>query len=223
MLTVDYARLGVRPDDRVLDLGCGFGRHAYQAARLIAKAIAARMVLLNPSNGMDKSELARKATYEIGGNYQAIAVYDQAAIWYEKYADLKPMPEKADQALSDAVQLQLGLGHEDEAIKDADAFRKKFGASKASETAAIQFAIGAHYAEKEDWTAAKLALSGSMSIINKAPPDIQVQAHATLGRALQILFAYRQGVKRLRALRRRRAEIELFERLARCMQSDRVE
>ena len=159
------------------------GARAYQAARLIAKAIAARMVLLNPSNGMDKSELARKATYEIGGNYQAIAVYDQAAIWYEKYADLKPMPEKADQALSDAVQLQLGLGHEDEAIKDADAFRKKFGASKASETAAIQFAIGAHYAEKEDWTAAKLALSGSMSIINKAPPDIQVQAHATLGRA----------------------------------------
>jgi hypothetical protein len=30
-------------------------------------------------------------------------------------------------------------------------------------------------------------------------------------------------VRRLRALRRRRAEIELFERLERCMQSDRVE
>ena len=40
MLTVDYARLGVRPDDRVLDLGCGFGRHAYQAARLGAQVVA---------------------------------------------------------------------------------------------------------------------------------------------------------------------------------------
>ena len=40
MLTVDYRRLGVRPGDRLLDLGCGFGRHAYQAARLGAEVVA---------------------------------------------------------------------------------------------------------------------------------------------------------------------------------------
>ncbi len=40
MLTVDYGRLGVRPADRLLDLGCGFGRHAYQAARLGAEVVA---------------------------------------------------------------------------------------------------------------------------------------------------------------------------------------
>jgi len=40
VLTVDYARLGVRPGDRVLDLGCGFGRHAFQAARLGAAVVA---------------------------------------------------------------------------------------------------------------------------------------------------------------------------------------
>jgi SAM-dependent methyltransferase len=40
VLTVDYARLGVGPGDRVLDLGCGFGRHAYQAARLGAAVVA---------------------------------------------------------------------------------------------------------------------------------------------------------------------------------------
>ncbi len=40
MLTVDYGRLGLVPGDRLLDLGCGFGRHAYQAARLGARVVA---------------------------------------------------------------------------------------------------------------------------------------------------------------------------------------
>jgi SAM-dependent methyltransferase len=40
MLTVDYARLGVQAGDRILDLGCGFGRHSYQAARLGAEVVA---------------------------------------------------------------------------------------------------------------------------------------------------------------------------------------
>ncbi len=40
MLTVDYGRLGVRPGDKLLDLGCGFGRHAFEAARRGAAVVA---------------------------------------------------------------------------------------------------------------------------------------------------------------------------------------
>jgi SAM-dependent methyltransferase len=40
MLTVDYDTLGVGPGDRLLDLGCGFGRHAFEAARRGASVIA---------------------------------------------------------------------------------------------------------------------------------------------------------------------------------------
>ena len=40
MLTVDYDRLGVGPGDVVLDLGCGFGRHAFEAARRGASVVA---------------------------------------------------------------------------------------------------------------------------------------------------------------------------------------
>jgi SAM-dependent methyltransferase len=40
MLTVDYDRLGLHAGDRLLDLGCGFGRHAYEALRLGADVIA---------------------------------------------------------------------------------------------------------------------------------------------------------------------------------------
>jgi ubiquinone/menaquinone biosynthesis C-methylase UbiE len=40
VLTVRYERLGLRPGDRVLDLGCGFGRHAFEAARRGARVVA---------------------------------------------------------------------------------------------------------------------------------------------------------------------------------------
>src|SRR6202453_5285717 len=40
MLTVDYDKLGLLPGDRLLDLGCGFGRHAFEAARRGAAVVA---------------------------------------------------------------------------------------------------------------------------------------------------------------------------------------
>ena len=40
MLTCNYDRLGLRAGDLVLDLGCGFGRHAYESARRGADVIA---------------------------------------------------------------------------------------------------------------------------------------------------------------------------------------
>lgn len=40
MLTVDYTRLGLEPGARVLDLGCGFGRHAFAAARAGGAVVA---------------------------------------------------------------------------------------------------------------------------------------------------------------------------------------
>ena len=40
MLTVDYDKLGLHPGERLLDLGCGGGRHAYQAARRGARVVA---------------------------------------------------------------------------------------------------------------------------------------------------------------------------------------
>jgi len=39
-LTVDFVRLGLAPGDRVLDLGCGGGRHAFEASRRGADVVA---------------------------------------------------------------------------------------------------------------------------------------------------------------------------------------
>jgi SAM-dependent methyltransferase len=40
LLTVDFTRFPVKPGDLVLDLGCGAGRHAFEAYRLGARVIA---------------------------------------------------------------------------------------------------------------------------------------------------------------------------------------
>lgn len=40
MLTADYRRLGLQPGDRVLDLGCGGGRHAFEVIKRSAFVVA---------------------------------------------------------------------------------------------------------------------------------------------------------------------------------------
>ncbi len=40
MLTVDFDRLGLRPGDRVIDMGCGAGRHAFEMYRRGADVVA---------------------------------------------------------------------------------------------------------------------------------------------------------------------------------------
>ncbi|PIE05888.1 MAG: hypothetical protein CSA75_02385 [Sorangium cellulosum] len=165
---------------------------AFQAGRLIAKAIQCRQILLNPSNRLDNSPLARKAVYEIGGNYQAIAVYDKAADWYEKFAREKPKAtakeslvfwkEKADAALSDAVVLRLGLGHDSKALENAKLFERYFGRRKPVQNAQIAFAIANYYVEQKKWDDARSQLSKNMRLIDKhAAYDVRVQAHAMLG------------------------------------------
>lgn len=43
MLTVDYDKLGLEPGHRLLDLGCGFGRHAFEALKRGAHVTACDM------------------------------------------------------------------------------------------------------------------------------------------------------------------------------------
>ncbi len=116
-------------------------------AILVASAGSGRNgVLLNPTYRLEKTELAKEAMFKIGGNWQAIAVYDQAADWYERFAKENAHREKADKALSDAIVLRLGLGQEDQAVADVAEYRKDYANTNATETAQIAFAIGAHYA-----------------------------------------------------------------------------
>lgn len=163
---------------------------AYQAGRLLAKSIAVKRILLNPNFNLHETELAKKAIYEIGGNYQAIAVYDAAAQFYMSYAEKTSYKgEFADKAVSDAVVLNLGLGKDEEAIAASKSFNTNFGRRKPKQAAQIAFAIAAHYAEKDQWdqVADKLGAATMKLIDGEASVDVKVQAHALLGLANQKL------------------------------------
>ena len=66
MLTVDFTRLGLRAGDRVLDLGCGGGRHAFEAHRR-----GAHVVALDRDGGETKDAAAMLAAMRAAGEAPA--------------------------------------------------------------------------------------------------------------------------------------------------------
>jgi SAM-dependent methyltransferase len=73
VLTVDFTKFPIQPGDRVLDLGCGAGRHAFEAYRRGARVIAADLDL-KELEGVGAMFAAMRAEGETGPPAQAGAV-----------------------------------------------------------------------------------------------------------------------------------------------------
>jgi SAM-dependent methyltransferase len=65
VLTADYDRLGLKAGDRLLDLGCGFGRHAFEALRRGGRVVACDMAFPELEQVVGTAEAMRGAG-EIG-------------------------------------------------------------------------------------------------------------------------------------------------------------
>jgi ubiquinone/menaquinone biosynthesis C-methylase UbiE len=73
VLTVDFTKFPINPGDRVLDLGCGAGRHAFEAYRRGARVIAADLDLKELA-GVSDMFAAMRAEGETGPPAQAAAI-----------------------------------------------------------------------------------------------------------------------------------------------------
>jgi SAM-dependent methyltransferase len=91
MLTVDFAKFPIAPGERVLDLGCGAGRHAFEAYRHGARVVAA---------DLDAGELAT-----VNGMFAAMSMEGEA-----------PPAAAAVAMRGDATKLPFGDGVFDKVI-----------------------------------------------------------------------------------------------------------
>ncbi|MFI5298895.1 MAG: tetratricopeptide repeat protein [Polyangiales bacterium] len=112
----------------------------------------------------------------------------------EKYKDKKIedvakeyTEEQRAQALSNAVVLRLGLGQEDEAIRDSDSFDRRFGTKRKEQARQIFSAIGEHYVEKEEWKKGADRLSKFITQFPESRLDEKLHARALAGRAYREL------------------------------------
>ncbi|MBX3274725.1 MAG: hypothetical protein KF729_30945 [Sandaracinaceae bacterium] len=130
---------------------------AYEQARLLGAAIRVRTVLVEQYPGDPR---ARRALALIGANYHALAIYELAADWYERYAREGepcdpsaapgPCPDAAD-ALRHAVTFRLGLGQRAEALAGAELFQRRFARAHPALAAAVSYDVGALFERAEDW------------------------------------------------------------------------
>lgn len=83
MITVDFERLNIRPGDRILDIGCGPGRHACEAFRF--KDVVVVGADLNFDDVLQAKEKFK---------YHELLGEDGGGIWGTYVADITKMPFK---------------------------------------------------------------------------------------------------------------------------------
>jgi tetratricopeptide (TPR) repeat protein len=135
----------------------------YEAARLLGRAIRARTTLIER---FPESRLAKRSIFLIGANYHALAIYSQAAEWYERFASQYPGEDGSEctdverasgtcaiahQALENAVFFRLGLGDEERAIQDVQLYERNYRRTRPRETSQVVFSLGSIYERQGNW------------------------------------------------------------------------
>ncbi len=166
----------------------------WENASEIGKAIEARIRLLR-EHGSDP-DLAPRALYAIGQNFHGIAVYSEAARFYEMFVDRYPqnrtacvaIGETSDVscamlALQNAAAFRSGLGEYKKAVANYDLYIKLFPRDQ-EQLSLLKFNTGRIYFDQGLYDEAIARYDEYLSRYAKAGPQSrQVAAHTAIGRS----------------------------------------
>ncbi len=163
----------------------------------VGRAIEARVALLTSNDADEHTKaLAPRAMYAIALNYHSLAVYSEAARFYEMFVRQFPddkeacvpvgaAPSKdpcAKDALSNAAAFRSGLGEYEKAVENYDLYAKMFPKDK-NQMAALKFATGRIYYDQKKYDSAIDRFNDFMKNYAKfGTPGLKVSAHTYLGK-----------------------------------------
>jgi len=151
----------------------------YEAAFLLGQAVRFRKILLEK---FPNSTHAKPTLQYLGGNYQAIAMYEKAAERYEEYADKYIKESDAPTALQNAYLFRLGLGQMDKADVNISKYEELYK-KKEPEKAALIFWSRQDILKTED-DKLKHATEYLKLYGKNGGTDRRVVAEATIGQIL---------------------------------------
>ena len=172
------------------------------AAYQVGQAIRLRKVLLD---NFPDSQHARDSLFYLGGAYQAVAYYPDAAQRYEEFAEKYPKDKEAANALQNAYLFRLGLGEEEKAeanlVKYESVYKRK-DPQKAAGIFWSRYALLDSEAKKKRLAEDYLKVYGARGGV-----DRQAVAEAVIGQYLwrascdeELLYDSCLSIKRKRAL-----------------------
>lgn len=201
------------------------------AHRTVEAVVVYKMMVAEDERSRRGSPLAAKAMVRLGASYQSMALYAEAADWYERFATVHPREPESASALSDAAILRVGLGDDAAATRDVAMFLENWGSTRRPEAAQLELMMATHHAEHGEKERARATVRGAMEMLDRGPIDLAIRAHAlaaTLAETpavartehAKVLSAWADPEAGERALRRgwpRESEGQLDRRLARVL------
>lgn len=168
----------------------------FEAARLLGRAIQVRNVLIER---FPESEYSKRAIYLVGANFHALAFYEQAAGFYERFARQFPGEDGSDcseadrtngtcaiasDALMNAVFFRIGLGQTEQAVDDANLFERSYKRRLPRETSQVIFSVGTIYEREENWNQVSRHFNRFLREFRRtALPQQLLRANVLMGKA----------------------------------------